>query len=125
MEKNRYSDEELEEFRQLINEKLQVAEAQYKDIIDTISKRSGNGIDDTLPTYHALEEGSCTQTLDDYLQQAQRLGNFINGLKAALVRIDNKTYGISRVTKKLIPKQPLRAEPHTTLSIEAKLQQKK
>ena len=125
MEKNRYSDEELEEFRQLITEKLQVAEAQYKDIIDTISKRSGNGIDDRLPTYHALEEGSCTQTLDDYLQQAQRLGKFINGLKAALVRIDNKTYGICRVTKKLIPKERLRAVPHTTLSIEAKLQQKK
>ncbi len=125
MEKTRYSDEELEEFRQIINEKLQVAEEQYKEIIDTMSKRNSNGIDDTLPTYHSLEEGSCTQTLEEQMAMAQRLYKFITGLKAALLRIDNKTYGICRVTKKLIPKERLRAVPHTTMTLEAKLQQKK
>lgn len=125
MEKTRYSDEELEEFRQIINEKLQVAEEQYKEIIDTMSKRNSNGIDDTLPTYHSLEEGSCTQTLEEQMEMAQRLYKFITGLKAALLRIDNKTYGICRVTKKLIPKERLRAVPHTTMTLEAKLQQKK
>ena len=125
MEKTRYSDEELEEFRQIINEKLQVAEEQYREIIDTMSKRNSNGIDDTLPTYHSLEEGSCTQPLEEQMAMAQRLYKFITGLKAALLRIDNKTYGICRVTKKLIPKERLRAVPHTTMTLEAKLQQKK
>ncbi len=125
MEKTRYSDEELAEFRALITEKLEVATEQYNEIMDTMAKRNDNGIDDTLPTYHTLEEGSCTQTLEEQMVMAQRLQKFITGLKAALVRIDNKTYGICRVTKKLIPKERLRAVPHATLSIEAKLQQGK
>lgn len=125
MEKTRYTDEELAEFRQLINEKLSVAIEQYNEIMDTMAKRNNNGIDDTLPTYHTLEEGSCTQTLEEQMAMAQRLQKFITGLQAALVRIENKTYGICRVTKKLIPKERLRAVPHATLSIEAKLQQKK
>lgn len=125
MEKTRYTDEELAEFRQLINEKLSVAIEQYNEIMDTMAKRNNNGIDDTLPTYHTLEEGSCTQTLEEQMGMAQRLQKFITGLQAALVRIENKTYGICRVTKKLIPKERLRAVPHATLSIEAKLQQKK
>lgn len=125
MEKTRYNDEELAEFRALINEKLAVAIEQYNEIIDTMAKRNNNGIDDTLPTYHTLEEGSCTQTLEEQMQMAQRLQKFITGLQGALVRIENKTYGICRVTKKLIPKERLRAVPHATLSIEAKLQQGK
>lgn len=125
MEKTRYTDEELAEFRVLINEKLAVATEQYNEIMDTMAKRNNNGIDDTLPTYHTLEEGSCTQTLEEQMVMAQRLHKFITGLQAALVRIDNKTYGICRVTKKLIPKERLRAVPHATLSIEAKLAQGK
>ena len=111
MEKTRYTDEELAEFRTIINEKLAVATEQYNEIMDTMAKRNNNGIDDTLPTYHTLEEGSCTQTLEEQMAMAQRLQKFITGLQAALVRIENKTYGICRVTKKLIPKERLRAMP--------------
>ena len=78
-----------------------------------------------MPTYHALEEGSFTQSLEEQMASAQRLQKFITSLQAALVRIENKTYGICRVTKKLIPKERLRAVPHATLSIEAKLAQGK
>lgn len=124
-EKTRYTDEELSEFRELITEKLQVAREQYDEIIATMNKRNSNDIDDTMPTYHALEEGSFTQSLEEQMASAQRLQKFITGLQAALVRIENKTYGICRVTKKLIPKERLRAVPHATLSIEAKLAQGK
>lgn len=124
-EKTRYTDEELAEFRELITEKLQVAREQYDEIIATMNKRNSNDIDDTMPTYHALEEGSFTQSLEEQMASAQRLQKFITGLQAALVRIENKTYGICRVTKKLIPKERLRAVPHATLSIEAKLAQGK
>ena len=125
MEKTRYSDAELEEFRLLIHEKHRVAEEQYREILDTMAKRNSNDIDDTLPTYHSLEEGAPTQTLEEQMIMAEHLGKFIAGLKAALLRIDNKTYGICRVTKQLIPKERLRAVPHTTMTLEAKLQQKK
>ena len=120
-EKTRYSDQELAEFRVLINEKLSVAKAQYDEVISTLNKQNSNDIDDTLPTYHALEEGSTVQSLEELMASAERLKKFITGLQAALVRIENKTYGICRVTKKLIPKERLRAVPHATLSIEAKL----
>lgn len=124
-EKTRYTDEELAEFRDLITEKLQVAREQYEEVLATMNKRNSNDIDDTSPTYHALEEGSFVQTLEEQMASAQRLQKFITGLQAALVRIENKTYGICRVTKKLIPKERLRAVPHATLSIEAKLAQGK
>ena len=124
-EKTRYSDQELAEFRVLINEKLSVAKAQYDEDISTLNKQNSNDIDDTLPTYHALEEGSTVQSLEELMASAERLKKFITGLQAALVRIENKTYGICRVTKKLIPKERLRAVPHATLSIEAKLAQGK
>lgn len=119
-EKNRYSDEELMEFRQLIEEKLKVATTEYNQIMDTLTNRSGNDVDDTQPTYKALEEGSMTQTKEELTTMAARQQKFIQGLQAALVRIDNKTYGVCRVTGKLIPKERLRAVPHATLSIEAK-----
>ena len=102
-----------------------MARQQYEDVISTMNKRNSNDIDDTLPTYHALEEGSSVQSLEEQMQSAQRLQKFITGLQAALVRIENKTYGICRVTKKLIPKERLRAVPHATLSIEAKMAQGK
>lgn len=124
-DKLRYSDEELAEFKALIEEKLAVARQQYDDVIATMNKRNSNDIDDTLPTYHALEEGSVVQSLEEQMQSAQRLQKFITGLQAALVRIENKTYGICRVTKQLIPKERLRAVPHTTQSIEAKQMQGK
>lgn len=93
--------------------------------MDTLTGKDGNGVDDTMPTYKVLEEGSMTQTKEELTNMAARQQKFIQGLKAALIRIENKTYGICRVTGKLIPKERLRAVPHATLSIEAKLTQKK
>ncbi len=116
-DKERYSDEELEEFRQLILEKLEVAEHDFNRLMESINS---NDNDETMPTYKALEEGSVLQSKDELAFNAQRLQKFITGLKAALIRIENKTYGVCRVTGKLIPKERLRAVPHATLSIEAK-----
>lgn len=124
-EKTRYTDEELEEFRALINEKLAVAESDYQHTMDQVMNRDNNEADDTAPTYHALEEGSEVQSKEQLLSMAMRQQKFITGLKAALVRIDNKTYGICRETGKLIPKERLRAVPHATLSIEVKNDRKR
>ena len=124
-EKTRYTDEELEEFRTLINEKLVVAESDYQHTMDQIMNRDSNEADDTAPTYHALEEGSEVQSKEQLMSMAMRQQKFITGLKAALVRIDNKTYGICRETGKLIPKERLRAVPHATLSIEVKNDRKR
>ena len=119
-EKTRYSDAELEEFRQLIEEKLKVAQEDYEHTMDAVMNRDSNEADDTAPTYHALEEGSEVQSKEQLMAMAQRQLKFVQGLKAALVRIENKTYGICRETGKLIPKERLRAVPHATLSIEVK-----
>lgn len=119
-EKKRYSDEELEEFKQIILSKLEQAKRDYQQMMDTLSNKNGNDVDDTMPTYKILEEGSMTQTKEELTTMAARLQKFIQALQAALVRIENKTYGICRVTGKLIPKERLRAVPHATLSIEAK-----
>ena len=119
-EKKRYSDEELEEFKQIILSKLELAKRDYQQMMDTLSNKNGNEVDDTMPTYKILEEGSMTQTKEELTTMAARQQKFIQALQAALVRIENKTYGICRVTGKLIPKERLRAVPHATLSIEAK-----
>ena len=119
-EKKRYSDEELEEFKQIILSKLELAKRDYQQMMDTLSNKNGNDVDDTMPTYKILEEGSMTQTKEELTPMAARQQKFIEALQAALVRIENKTYGICRVTGKLIPKERLRAVPHATLSIEAK-----
>ena len=119
-EKNCYGDEELQEFRELINDKLVLAKRDYEQMMAVLMNQAGNGVDDTSPTYKILEEGSATQTKEELTQLAARQQKFIQGLQAALVRIENKTYGICRVTGKLIPKERLRAVPHATLSIEAK-----
>lgn len=119
-EKKRYSDEELEEFKQIILSKLELAKRDYQQMMDTLSNKNGNDVDDTMPTYKILEEGSMTQTKEELTTMAARQQKFIQALQAALVRIENKTYGICRVTGKLIPKERLRAAPHATLSIEAK-----
>ena len=119
-EKTRYTDEELEEFRQIILEKLALAKRDYDQMMDTLTNRDSNDVDDTSPTYKALEEGSETQSKEDLMKFAARQQKFIQGLRAALVRIDNKTYGIDRITGKLIPAERLRAVPHATLSVESK-----
>ncbi len=123
-EKTRYSDEELAEFRELILNKIELAKRDYQQMMDILTNKDGNGVEDTMPTYKILEEGSMTQSREELTTMAARQQKFIQGLQAALVRIENKTYGICRVTGKLIPKERLRAVPHATLSIEAKLQRK-
>lgn len=119
-EKTRYSDEELEEFRSIINDKLKLARRDYSKMMKTLMNADGNDVEDTSPTYKILEEGSATQTKEELIQQASRLQKFIQGLEAALIRIENKTYGIDRITGELIPKERLRAVPHATLSIASK-----
>ena len=118
--KTRYNDEELEEFRVIINEKLRLARRDYEAMMRTLMNADGNDIDDTSPTYKVLEEGSATQSKEELIQLANRQQKFITGLEAALVRIANKTYGIDRITGELIPKQRLMAVPHATLSVESK-----
>ena len=124
-EKTRYSDEELVEFRDLILEKIRLAQRDYQQMMDVLTNKEGNGVDDTMPTYKILEEGSMTQTREELTNMAARQQKCIQGLQAALVRIENKPYGVCRVTGKLIPKERLRAVPHATMSIEAKLASKK
>lgn len=124
-EKTRYSDEELDEFRQIINEKLALAKRDYDQMMASLTNQDSNDVDDTSPTYKALEEGSAAQSKEDLIQFAARQQKFIQGLKAALVRIENKTYGIDRITGKLIPAERLRAVPHATLSVESKMIEKR
>ena len=119
-ERKRYSDEELEEFRQIILEKLAVSRRDYEAYMDQLTGRNDNGADDTAPTYHQLEEGSEALSKETIMNMAVRTQKFIQGLEQALVRINNKTYGICRETGKLIPKERLRLVPHATLSVEAK-----
>lgn len=119
-EKTRYSDEELEEFKVIINEKLNLARRDYNRMMKSLMNADGNDVDDTSPTYKVLEEGSATQTKEELIQQAGRLQKFIQGLEGALIRIENKTYGIDRMTGELIPKERLRAVPHATLSVASK-----
>ena len=120
-EKTRYTDEELEEFRQIINDKLALAKRDYEQMMATLTNQDSNDVDDTSPTYKALEEGSETQSKEDLMKFAARQQKFIQGLQAALIRLDNKTYGVDRITGKLIPKERLRAVPHATLSVESKM----
>ncbi|MGP1465006.1 TraR/DksA family transcriptional regulator [Prevotella koreensis] len=124
-EKTRYSDEELEEFRGIINEKIATARHDYNEMMRSLMNADGNGVEDTSPTYKVLEEGSATQTKEELMQQAGRLQKFIQGLEGALIRIENKTYGIDRITGELIPKERLRVVPHATLSVQSKEARKK
>lgn len=119
-EKTRYSDAELEEFRQLILEKLELAKRDYDQLKQSLMNQDGNDVEDTSPTYKVQEEGANTLSKEETMRLAQRQLKFIQGLQAALIRIENKTYGICRETGKLIPKERLRAVPIATLSIEAK-----
>lgn len=124
-EKTRYSDEELEEFRQIINGKLALARRELSIMMGQLNNSDNNGVDDTSPTYKALEEGSASQSKEEIAQMAGRQQKFIQGLEAALVRIENKTYGIDRMTGELIPKERLRIVPHATLSVASKNARKK
>lgn len=125
IEKVRYSDDELEEFRETINGKLVLARRDYDQMMRVLMNQDGNDVDDTSPTYKILEEGSATQSKEELIQLASRQQKFIKGLEAALIRIENKTYGVDRITGKLIPKERLRAVPHATLSVESKQNRKK
>ena len=119
-EKVRYSDEELQEFKQLILEKLEQARSEYNMLKDAVNHRASNDTEDTSPTFKVLEEGASALSKEEASQLASRQYKFIQNLEAALVRIENKTYGICRVTGQLIPKERLRLVPHATLTVEAK-----
>lgn len=123
-ERTKYSDAELEEFRTLLNEKIKKASEQLELIQSSYKNDSNNGTDDTSPTFKAFDEGSEVMSKEANSQLAIRQEKFIRDLKNALVRIENKTYGICRVTGKLINKERLKLVPHATLSIEAKNLQK-
>lgn len=118
--KIRYSDEELQEFRQIINEKLEVARKSYNEMMRQLMNANSNSDSDTAPTYKILEEGTDAMEKEQLISMAQRQQKFIQGLEAALVRIENKTYGIDRLTGELIPKERLRVVPHATLSVASK-----
>ena len=123
MEENirvRYSDKELEEFKAIIEEKIKKAQTDLELIRSSYMNSATNGTDDTAPTFKAFEEGSKVPSKEENTALAIRQEKFIRDLKNALVRIENKTYGICRVTGKLIDKRRLMAVPHATLSIEAK-----
>ncbi len=120
MEKTRYSDEELQEFKAIILDKLEKANRDYELLKSNIMNTDGNDVTDTSPTFKVLEEGANTLSKEEAGRLAQRQMKFIQHLQAALIRIENKTYGICRETGKLIPKERLRAVPHATLSIDVK-----
>ena len=119
--KVRYSDEELEEFRSIINEMLDKARKEYNTLRRVIMHNGSNDIEDTTPSFKTVEDDGAYQlSKEEASQLAQRQYKFIQNLEAALVCIENKTYGICRETGKLIPKERLRLVPHATLTVEAK-----
>ena len=123
-EKVRYSDEELLEFKELILERLARARKDLELFNENVAGK-GNNANDTAPTFKILEEGSNVLSKEENSQLAARQYKYIQNLENALIRIENKTYGVCRMTGKLIPKERLRAVPHATLSVEAKMGQKK
>ncbi len=123
-EKTRYSDEELKEFREIIEKKLKEARDGLKLLTEAYTTQNANDTNDTSPSFKILEEGSQVLSKEENGQLAARQEKFIRDLENALIRIENKTYGICRVTGKLISKERLRSVPHATMSIEAKLNRK-
>lgn len=121
-EKTRYSDEELQEFRVIIEQKIVEARKDL-DLLNASISHDNNGTDDTSPTFKMMEDGSHTLSREETAQLGARQEKFIQHLEAALVRIENKTYGICRKTGKLISKDRLKVVPHATLSIDAKRMQ--
>ncbi|MDO4758905.1 MAG: TraR/DksA family transcriptional regulator [Rikenellaceae bacterium] len=123
-EKTRYSDAELAEFRELILQKLATARADYELLRAAVTHQSDNDTEDTSPTYKVLEEGASTLSKEENGRLAMHQMKFIRNLEMALVRIENKTYGICKTTNKLIPKERLMKVPHATECIEAKMAKK-
>ena len=120
LEKVRYSDEELQMFKELILQKLEIAKIEYQQLKAAVTHSSSNDTEDTSPTFKVLEEGASALSKEEAGQLAQRQYKFIQSLEAALIRIENKSYGICRETGKLIQKERLLIVPHATLSVEAK-----
>jgi RNA polymerase-binding transcription factor DksA len=123
MAETRYTDSDLKEFQDLIDNKLKTARDNYDELQRALSHQDDNTTDDTSPTFKMMEDGSETMSREETAQLAARQEKFIRNLENALLRIRNKTYGICRVTGKLIPKERLRLVPHATMSIEAKNKQ--
>lgn len=119
-EKTKYSKDELEEFKAIINEKLEKAREDLTLLVDQISHKDDHGTDDTSPTFKLMDEGSEVLAKEEINQLAGRQQKFIQSLENALIRIQNGSYGVCRVTGKLIAKERLKIVPHATLSIEAK-----
>ena len=120
MAETRFTDKDLEEFKTLIENKLAVARENLDELQRALSHQDDNSTDDTSPTFKMMEDGSETMSREETAQLAARQEKFIRNLENALLRIKNKTYGICRVTGKLLPKERLRLVPHATMSIEAK-----
>lgn len=123
VKKTRYSDAELEEFKELIQDKLDKAKKDLALLTEAYTNSGDHGTNDTSPTFKILEEGSNVLSKEENSRLAARQQKFINNLENALIRIENQTYGVCRVTGKLISKERLRSVPHATLSIDAKLKQ--
>lgn len=123
-EKTRYSDEELKEFREIIEKKLVEAREGLKLLTEAYTTQNANDTNDTSPSFKILEEGSQVLSKEENSQLAARQQKFIRDLENAVIRIENKSYGVCRVTGKLISKERLRSVPHATLSIEAKMNRK-
>lgn len=123
-QKTRYSDEELAEFKEIILQKLEKARSDYDILKSAITMSESNDTQDTSPTFKVLEEGAATLSKEEAGRLAHRQVKFIQHLEAALVRIENKNYGICRETGELIDKERLRVVPHATLSVEAKNKQR-
>ncbi len=124
-EKTRYSDADLQEFKQIILAKLEVAREEFSKMQKSLQNPNENGDENTSNQYLTLDDGASTFEKENLNQLAARQKKFIDSLEAALIRIENKTYGVCRVTGKLIQKERLKAVPHATLSMEAKLNQYK
>ena len=123
-EKNRYSDEELAEFREIIEKKLEKARENLAQLTEAMAN-SADDVSDTSPTFKQLEDSMEVRSKEENAKLAVRQQKFVKDLEAALVRIENKTYGICKATGKLIPKERLRLVPHTTMTVEAKEQQRR
>ena len=121
--KNAYTNNELKEFKKLILTKIESAEEDLALLKSAYANDADNGTEDTAPTFKAFEEGSTTLSKEENMKLAMRQEKFLNNLKNALIRIENKSYGVCRVTGKLISKERLKLVPHATLSIEAKKMQ--
>lgn len=121
----RYSDADLADFKEIILNKLESAKAELKYLLNQIKHENENGTDDTASAYVAIDDGSASQQKESVGQLAARQQKFIDSLEMALIRVENKTYGICKVSGNLISKERLRAVPHTTQSIEAKKNQYK